>query len=359
MPLKTDVNKIAYKIHEELHDSLRGFKRGKPLEWLSTTLCRLQSTSEPGLAEIANSFLKQMKHIEHAPGFLLEIQVAASLMDVAGERSVFGNRQDGRATSPCDVTMFSVCARADVQCKAVLNVTNEIHIAEFRTWIEKRFSNLEPGISIDFRCNTAANEKSFQALKALMQKEHSTWYLDSKLVYAGTQHDLIVLHMKRSDQIGAHITTTWSSADDLDLAQAVDVGADRQILAKKLAKSRNTFAHDPTSRQHNFVAVSLPDLAFLRLGQITDALYGRQGFHIRKGSFISFIDKTGLFYRPSFDFCSALVLVRQGHNLKFNNLIYPHPSHHKDLRLFWEGKKGFRVVSHPHTDGMVDEEHGD
>lgn len=172
------------EVVSRLHPSYCGLREGRGLHWLSRTLERLEGTGDPGLAEIVRSFTRQMHRRETAEAFLLEIEVADSLLDLS--TNVHGNRQEGMATGPCDLTMLEG-ARVDIQCKAVRNITNEMYVEELESWLIRQFRDLAPGLGVTIKPNTSADDTTMAELKAKLVADLSADWVGREVTFTDSR----------------------------------------------------------------------------------------------------------------------------------------------------------------------------
>lgn len=338
------------QVAARLHSSLPGLKEGEGLAWLSNALRRLDATGEPGLREIVRSFLGLMNREGEAKGFLLEVRVADSLLEMTAGGGVSGNRQDGVATTTCDVTLEHDGIRADIQCKAVLNVANEMHVGELETWLNRQCPNLLPGLMVEIKPNKDADDQTLTELKNHLRDRLPSGLAGQTINFVDSREmGQVILTFEQWDEPGVHVGMVWSSADRIGVAPKVDFDEYRAVIRKRCKLARASFGFSPSETQFNFVAMTTPSLAFMTGYEFPYALYGQKVLQVGPNGCGWAFDASGLYHQEGVEHISGLIEVKFN-GYAYDNVIYPHPSHEAAIRSFWEGRQGFRVETTPTID---------
>jgi hypothetical protein len=335
-------------IQKNLHPSLAGLKEGSGLEWLNEALNRLDNG---GMGLTVKNFIAGMSNFGKANGFLLEVEVATTVMDAFPEAEVKTEQQDGTATKPGDITVISSMFRSDLQCKNILNVYSEQPLEEFIAWVEANFQDVMPGYLLGIQPGTLAAEQTFLELRQwfganwqsiIPDSESTTPFVDS------SGNGKVWISLISRDEKGIKEGLVFSAGDDLNFVQEEDESRVRRRISNRLTQAYSTFGFAAGPQQFNFVVVDFPSLnALVDEDSVITALYGSETHVLATdGSVHIRTNPDGIYHteRTRLQRCSGVIYCTARTIGQAMCTIFPNYGHVQSCRTVWDGNGRFRIT---------------
>ncbi|MBX3119908.1 MAG: hypothetical protein KF784_12650 [Fimbriimonadaceae bacterium] len=332
---------LSSLIHEGMHPTLSGLKNpeNEAHGWLCKTI---QTLDQRGLGKLVDRLLAQMSSLTKVQGDLLEVSLAERLCRSFPEAKIeYEPPPCPPATSPPDLVVWQGTARINFQCKAVLNLSNELWLERFLSWCEKKYCEREPGLVLDIAVERDLDEEAFERLKRWFSQNidqlpvglHVDWLDASTNCY-------VQITLTNQEKKGVKRGTTWAPVDTLGFAQEVREDDLRDSLSTRFKKAKPSFAPKASSDQLNIIVIELPMLSLFEEDCLWQALYGSAVFKADPSG-VGWTTAGNGYFGVQNAWCSALILATRSPEKPF--VVFPHPTHSETLKLFLETGPDFRL----------------